>query len=142
MRPPQGAPEKKLGDTEEICFAPQAEYRQPGNKRAVADELDDALCRLQREFLNAKRHEDDNHDPAEDRQQAIRSVAFFGDIESCFHVDRFFPFEIDGNWRVEVAQTTTQRQRRRYVLLQFLNFTMMCMWDGTGLRDVCNSRRV
>jgi hypothetical protein len=65
--------------------------------------LDDALCRLQREFLDAKRHEDDNHDPAEDRQQAIRPVAFFSDVKSCFHVDRLFPFAIDDNRRVEVA---------------------------------------
>src|SRR3984957_3836363 len=56
------------------------------------DVLDDALCRLQRKFLHAKRHEDDDHDPAQDRQQTIRPVSRFRDVEIILRVNHGVPW--------------------------------------------------
>jgi hypothetical protein len=86
---------------------------------AVADVLNDALCRLQREFLHAERHKDDNHDPAEDGQQTIRAAAVFSDIKRYFHVSCFFEDWSRLARKMRVGYSVRAGQHRCYIHLQF-----------------------
>jgi hypothetical protein len=86
---------------------------------AVADVLNDALCRLQREFLHAERHKDDNHDPAEDGQQTIRAAAVFSDIKRYFHVSCFFEDWSRLAREMRVRYGVRAAQHRCHIHLQF-----------------------
>src|SRR6266436_1573787 len=61
------------------------------DKRTIAYVKHDSMRRLRREFLDSKRHECQNHDPAEDGQRSIRPDAFFSDVELHFHINLFAP---------------------------------------------------
>src|ERR1700722_16945772 len=91
------------------------------------DVLDDALCRLQRKFLHAKRHEDDDHDPAQDRQQTIRPVSRFRDVEIILRVNHgVFWLSLRLMRKLRLTLAITHRNHGRYARSPVLSITKMC----------------